>query len=165
MALKDKRKAAARARSGKSSLGRKQDKFLASHSHQQEFEATGVNTIDDGGSDSDSDCGYTGGVTVDVSETECRSEDWEDTGSDNKSLSELSGDDLDENMAEIRAELEVLEAPSIFAMMLKGKIQKHWKKAESDRGLGYNGLSDRTWQRRKRNAWERVTRRESARTS
>ena len=50
MALKNKRKAAARARSGKSSLGSKKDKFVASHS-------------DDG---SDSDCGYIGGVSVQV---------------------------------------------------------------------------------------------------
>ena len=122
----------------------------------------------DSGGGSDSDCGYIGGVSVEISESESKSEDWEDSDtdeSDDKSLSELSGDDLDQNMAEIRAELEALQAPSMFAMMMEGKTQKQWKKAESDRGLGYNGLSDRTRQRREKNTRDRVASRESARTS
>jgi hypothetical protein len=187
MALKDKRKAAARARAGKSSLGPKKDKLVAStiltdtvvtppeqtgsqHAHASSPSspypflnpnddsmlpecASDLHEFDDmlyfpdSGGGSDSDCGYIGGVSVEISESESKSEDWEDSDtdeSDDNSLSELSGDDLDENMAEIRAELEALQAPSMFAMMMEGKTQKQWKNAESDQGLGYNGLSDRT---------------------
>ena len=210
MALKDKRKAAAYARAGKSSLGRKKYKSVAStiltdtvvispewtgsqHGHASSPSspypflnpnddsesmlpecASDLHEFDDmlyfpdSGSGSDSDCGYIGGVSVEISESESKSEDWEDSDtdeSDDKSLSELLGDDLDQNMAEIRAELEALQAPSMFAMMMEGKTQKQWKKVESDRGLGYNGLSDCTQQWHEKNAWDRVASRESAWTS
>jgi hypothetical protein len=207
MALKDKRKAAARARAGKSSLGQKREKSVASttdtvvptttppeqtgsqHAHASspsssyplpnpnddsmlpEFASDLQDKFDemlyppDSGDGSDSDCGYIGGVSVEISESESKSEDWEDSDSDDKSLSELSGDDLDENMAKIQAELEALQAPSVFAMMMEGKTRKQWKKAESDRGLGYNRHSDRTQQRRERDARDRAASRESAWTS
>jgi hypothetical protein len=51
---------------------------------------------------------------------------------------------LKENLAE---ELEILAEPTPYQEVLKKLTTKEWKKAESNRGLGYSGNSERTKQR------------------
>jgi len=81
--------------------------------------------------DLDSDCEYTGGVDVsDVSDSDYESSE---KGSDSDSLSELEGDELEENLkrlqAEVEAEIAELADRNTFECISKaGSTQ--WKKAE-----------------------------------
>ena len=63
--------------------------------------------------DSQSDCGYTGGVSVEVlssdsdsSEYKPDTSDLESEWSDGESLCELEGDALEENLASLKAEVD-----------------------------------------------------------
>jgi hypothetical protein len=89
------------------------------------------------------ECGYIG---VDVNERGSDSDYKEgEVGykSDSDSLTELEGDELEENLqmlqAEIEAEMERLAKPSAFEQILKLVMSAHWKKAEEHWKLGYNG--------------------------
>ncbi|KJA16237.1 hypothetical protein HYPSUDRAFT_193377 [Hypholoma sublateritium FD-334 SS-4] len=88
---------------------------------------------------------------------------WEDTSSESNSDSDepgsTSGEDSDSEedeeawrgrlQREIEHELELLgPKPSAFELLMENRTKAQWKKAESNRSLGYNGKSGRT-QRRK----------------
>jgi hypothetical protein len=103
--------------------------------------------------------GWTGGVKHVLSDTETDSndEDWKNTdlggeGSesdeeDNVDLEELEGEDLLDGLRNkwelLQQELENLANPYPYEHILKKTKAKEWKNAEAQRGLGYNGLSDR----------------------
>jgi hypothetical protein len=66
--------------------------------------------------DSDSDCGYTGGVNVSCQQSGLEShyepseDEWEN--SDTESLAELEGDELEQNLQNLRKEAKRLSAPT-----------------------------------------------------
>ena len=114
-------------------------------------------------SEPESDCGYTGGVDCSISDTESDSE-WIDSGSGDSdgSISEFCGQELEENLREIREEVEVLHAASPYALIMGKKLKKDWRKVERNRALGYTGNSVRSKQRHAKDARERELQREAA---
>lgn len=121
--------------------------------------------VDDPEEDFD-ECGYAGGVNVSSdseSDYEPSEDEWMD--SDTESLAELEGDELENNLRSLREETQQLSLPTPYAEILKKKTTKEWTTAESCRGLGYNGLSDRTGRRRVQKAREREEERENAKKS
>jgi hypothetical protein len=114
-------------------------------------------------SESESDCGYTGGVNMDMSDSDEEGSDWVD--SDAESLSEFSGSELDVNLEELQQEAEDLRKPMVNWKIMERKSPKEWAKAEKNRGLGYTGLSDRTRQRREKEARDRAAFWDAAQTS
>jgi hypothetical protein len=116
--------------------------------------------------DSESDCGYEGGVNCEPSDDEYdpttdSDEDW----SDDESLAELEGDELEANLHALREEAESLDAPTAFRQMMVPKDAGEWKKAEGNRALGYTKNSTRTQERRRKEARERAAFREEAKIS
>jgi hypothetical protein len=91
-----------------------------------------------------SNCSYTGGINFYQSDDEYEP-DSPSGGerSNNESLCELEGDNLEENLKGLRAE-------TVFDKLLGPKTSAGWKKAEQTRSLGYNGLSSRTQRRKER---------------
>jgi hypothetical protein len=122
--------------------------------------------VDDGCEDFD-DCGYVGGVNVSLSDSESDYELSEDewTESESESLAELEGDELEDNLQSLREEVQQLSVPSPYAEILKTKTTREWAAAESNRGLGYNGLSDRTGRRNAQKAREREEEQKNTRKS
>jgi len=110
-------------------------------------------------SDSDSDCGYEGGVNCGWSDSD--SEDY----SDADSLEELEGEELEANLNELRAELKELVIPTKYDQFMEPKAAKDWKKAEKNRTLGYTGNSKRTQERRAKEGRDREASRAEAQTS
>jgi hypothetical protein len=111
--------------------------------------------VDDPEEDFD-ECGYAGGVNVSSdseSDYEPSEDEWMD--SDTESLAELEGDKLENNLRSLREETQQLSVPTPYAKILKKKTTKEWATAELCRGLGYNGLSDRTGRRNVQKARER----------
>ncbi|KAG1833186.1 hypothetical protein EV424DRAFT_1533308 [Suillus variegatus] len=106
-------------------------------------------------SDSCSECEYTGGVNVDSSDSDYEPQagdlDWETELTDD-TLLELSGDELEENMRMLQAgcavEADLLTQTTAFEKIAAGVSSAAWKKAEKDRGLGYNGQSQQTHEQR-----------------
>ncbi|KAG1890509.1 uncharacterized protein F5891DRAFT_987041 [Suillus fuscotomentosus] len=121
-------------------------------------------------SDSCSECEYTGGVNVDSSDSDYKPGDldWETELTDD-TLSELSGDELEENMrmlqAESAIEADLLAQPAAFEKIAMGVSSAAWKKAEKNRGLGYNGQSQQTYERRGQQAQAAAKVRENAKKS
>ena len=119
-------------------------------------------------SDSDEDCNYSGGVNCHVSDSEYDSSaDW---GSDEvESLAELEGDALEENLRELRAEVESLGAAgaalSNYELISAKKSDKEWKNVEQKCSLGYIGTSTRTKQRKAKVAREQAIARNKAKSS
>lgn len=114
-------------------------------------------------SDSDSDCGYDGGVNYQWSSSEYEpgydsSDEWT---SDAESLAEFEGDELEANLQSLREEALALGGPQI----MQPKSAEDWKKAEKNRAWGYTGTSQRSRQRNEKNARERDAFRKEARTS
>lgn len=128
--------------------------------------------------------GWSGGVT------HCVSSDKEpiliDDGDDDEVVEELSGSGLEEairqNMGESRGEtgeerpaVVAMEKPSAtseaatqskatrnaFSVIMAPRSRKEWDKAESNRSLGYSGLSARTKRHREQAARERKKRMQS----
>src|SRR6266487_6997543 len=120
----------------------------------------------DSGSDSDSDVGYVGGVNCDGSDSD-DTEDWNDSGSESSSsFSELEGTDLENNLKELREEAKDLKGTmSSLERLHLPKSTSYWRKAESNRALGYTGTSQRTQRQRAKNARERAVSRDEARSS
>jgi len=122
-------------------------------------------------SPSEQDCGYTGGVNYRFSDTEYDSateSEWSNgSGSDEDSVVELEGDELDANLHELRkkAHDKALEEFPKYAQIVMKKSAVEWKKAEKNRTLGYTGNSQRTQQRRAKEAQDRATIREEAKSS
>ena len=104
--------------------------------------------------ESESDCNYIGGVAYSAassdndSDTGSESEWSDDDSSDMKSMDELEGDKLEENLKYLR-EKAVAESPktSLYEKIAAPKEPKHWRMAERNRSLGYSGLSKRSQQR------------------
>ena len=113
--------------------------------------------------DSESDCGYEGGVDCDPSDDSAADsdEDW----SDDESLAELEGDELEANLSALRKEAESQDAPNAFKQMMSHKDSKEWKKVEANRALGYTKNSIRTQERRRKEAREQEASRAEAKTS
>jgi hypothetical protein len=106
-------------------------------------------------SDSDDDCGYTGGVNVCVDsewqEEEMDGRDDLDEWSDTESLAELEGDELEANLQALKpglrdTSLQELEVTTPYEEIKGGKSAKTFANAEKNHGLGYNGLSKHTKQ-------------------
>lgn len=116
--------------------------------------------------ESDLDCGYEGGVDCDPSNDEQHSED--DQWSDDESLAELEGDELEANLSALHhgEEAKSWDAPDVFKqMMSRPKDSKEWNKAEANWALGYNKNSSRTQERRRKEAQEREASKIEAKTS
>ena len=116
---------------------------------------TNVSVVIETDSESEQDCGYTGGVDYQFSDTEydpgtesgwsdgSQSDDWED------SVVELEEDELEENLRELRKEAHViaLEAFPKYGRIVMKKSASEWKEAEGNHALGYTGNSQRTQRR------------------
>ena len=83
-------------------------------------------------SNSDSDCGYKGGVDFSLSKSD--SFDY----SDAESLEELEAEELEANLNELRAELKELPICMKYDLLMEPKTAKDWKKVENCT-LGYTG--------------------------
>ena len=101
-------------------------------------------------SDSDDDCGYTGGVNVCLdSELEEDRDGSDDEWSDTESLVELEGEELEANLQALRPKLPLTspeEVTTLYDKIRGRKSAKTFAKAEKNHGLGYNGLSKHTKQ-------------------
>jgi hypothetical protein len=97
-------------------------------------------------------CGYEGGIDCDPSDDEQDSED--DEWSDDESLAELKGDELEANLSALRKEAKSWDAPNVFKQMMSHKDSKEWNKAEANWALGYNKNSSDTQERRRKEARE-----------
>jgi hypothetical protein len=90
--------------------------------------------------DSESDCGYTGGVNYHDFDSDSdgyepgTDEDWSDS---NDSLVEFEGDELENNLWELQEELDALATPSKYDLITGAKTNQEWKGAEKKRRLGY----------------------------
>lgn len=101
---------------------------------------------------SDEECYWTGGVNHTLSSDSefywTDGESADGSTSDSQEFSDVEDEvflqSLNENLAE---ELEMLTLPTPYQEVLQKLTRKDWKKAESNRGLGYSGNSDRTKQR------------------
>jgi hypothetical protein len=119
-------------------------------------------------SESDSDCEYTGGVNChdfDVDSDGYADEEWSE--SDEESVVEFEGDELENNLRELREELHALpySEPSKYDLITGAKTSKQWKKAEKKRGFGYTGNSQRSQQRHAKAAREKEITRAKAKDS
>ena len=106
-------------------------------------------------SDSDDDCGYTGGVNVCVDsewqEEEMDGRDDLDEWSDTESHAELEGDELEANLQALRSGLQDIspqefEVTTPYEEIKGGKSAKTFANAEKKCGLGYNSLEKHTKQ-------------------
>jgi hypothetical protein len=102
--------------------------------------------------ESDSDCGYEGGVDCDSSDDDSEQDFEEDQWSDDESLAELEGDELDVNLSALHEEAKSWDAPNVFKQMMSPKDSNEWKKAEGNWALGYNKNSTDTQERRRKEA-------------
>jgi hypothetical protein len=82
------------------------------------------------------------------------SDDESDGDSDEGGISDNESDpELERRLQRnIEHELELLNAPSVYEMLMKKRTQPEWKKAESNRGFGYTGNSARTARRQDKKA-------------
>jgi hypothetical protein len=107
------------------------------------------------GSNSDWDYGYTDGVEFDGSDSDYEPEtdsdlDSDSNWSDNESLAEYEGDELEENLhqrQELIEEILALEVPTKYDQIATQKSVKEWAKAEENQALGYLGHSKHTQHR------------------
>jgi len=113
-------------------------------------------------SDSEWNCGYTGGVNHQFCATKYDSgteSKWSSgSGSGEDSMVELEGDELDANLHKLRKKVhaKALEVFLKYARVVTKKSAFEWKKAEKNRALdlGYTGNSQQTQQRREKEAWD-----------
>lgn len=127
-------------------------------------ETSDTNNMDD----MDGECGYEGGVNCywsDDSDYESDSDsDWSDG---EESVVEFEGEELEANLKELRAEIEVLRQPTGYEEVSAASkmSMKDWQKVESNRALGYTGNSLRTAQRNAKAARNRERNRAVAKIS
>ncbi|KAG2342389.1 hypothetical protein BDR05DRAFT_1001010 [Suillus weaverae] len=122
----------------------------------------------DSDENSESGCGYLGGVNADYSgsDSEYEPDTSESEWSDDESLCEFWGDDLEENLAALRAKAESLHGhPMPTVPMFEKKTVAEWEKAEWNRALGYNGHSGQTKRRHDKAARELAEYHEKRKTS
>jgi hypothetical protein len=164
MTKKAKKDAAARARVGRGTVREASyssaafdpvDLFDESHSNRAS-PIVGV--------ESDSDCGYMGGINCEDFDEEYDSDSSSDPWSDS-TADEYEGEALEENLQGIREELADLGPQSQYAQIMVQKSTKNWRKAEKSRALGYTGNSQRTQQRKDKAAREQAAFRKDAQTS
>jgi len=116
------------------------------------------------------DCGYTGGVNHDPSSDhlDVCTEILDLADSDAMSLCELDGNELEENLAALRLSEDMLEQ-STCSNGWKGifgkKSTEEWKKAESNRALGYNGHSKRAKRQKEKETRDRAAAKEKIKSS
>lgn len=115
---------------------------------------------------SDEECSWQGGVNHIPTDSEwevAESNSTSDSGSDEGSeLEELEGAEL---LNSLQREMEMVDSlvpaagrtPTAYELLDPRKLTaKDWKKAESNRHLGYNGLSGRTQRRKEQQAREKA---------
>ncbi|KIM89696.1 hypothetical protein PILCRDRAFT_2013 [Piloderma croceum F 1598] len=143
MGLKDKQKSAARATAARLGGAKAQDCLADPTPLDNIIPETIDNTpAINISSDSDSDCGYEGGVNCYWSDSD--DSDFSEEYSDAESLEELEGDELEANLLELRTELTDLGAPTKYDQIMELKLEKEWRKVEQNCALGYNGNSKQT---------------------
>ncbi|KAF9455972.1 hypothetical protein BDZ94DRAFT_1327277 [Collybia nuda] len=102
---------------------------------------------------SDDECDWDGGINHTLSSDSefCWTDS--DESDDSKEFTELEGDALLDNINHLQAEVDLLSARTPYEQMTETVLtSKDWKKAESHRGLGYNGQSIRTHQQKAQEA-------------
>ena len=102
-----------------------------------------------------SDCGYTGGIENDPSSDSDSLLFLASYGSsDEESLAELEGDELENNLQTLRQlegeESEVTERQTLYSKIVTHKTSKDWERAEKVRWLEYNKQSICTQERRRK---------------
>ena len=115
--------------------------------------------------DSESDCGYEGGVNYDSSDDGYDSTDSDENWSSDESLAELEGDELEANFQALQQEAKSLHAPIAFKVMMAPKDTNNWKKAEANHALSYTKNSTCMKERRRKEERERTEFQEKAKTS
>jgi len=110
-------------------------------------------------SDPESVCQWDGGINYVPSDSELSqsNSDWSTgSGSETDEFSELEGDELRESLeTQLQAEMDMLSIPSLYEQVLGWHTSVDWKRAERNRNLGYNKMSDRTKHRQAHNAREK----------
>jgi len=115
---------------------------------------------------------WTGGVNHDPEMDGSDFSWWEDTSvtddsesGDSDGPGSTSGADSEDEDAwrgrlqkEIEHEIQLLNEPSPFEVLMVHRTQEDWKKAESNRSLGYNGNSGRNQRRRDKKARDKEDR-------
>jgi len=105
------------------------------------------------GSDNDSDIectGWQGGVCHIISDSEDSSDGYItilSSDSEDDDLEDISGEAVIEGLQrewQMRQDLEQLALPTVAEKLMSYSNASLWRKAESNRSLGYNGLSERT---------------------
>jgi hypothetical protein len=86
-------------------------------------------------------------------------------GSDEESLAELEGDELEDNLWALREGDDDYQSPSLYGQLMTHKTSMDWKKAESVHALGYTKNSTRTQERRRKEAQDCEAFRENTKTS
>ena len=117
-----------------------------------------------------SDCGYTGGIEHNPSSDSDNSLFSASYGSsDEGSLAELEGDELEDNLQTLRqlegGESGVTEQQTLYSKIVTHKTSKDWERAEKVRGLGYNKQSTHTQERKRKQQRDQKASREKARAS
>ncbi|KIJ39955.1 hypothetical protein M422DRAFT_257274 [Sphaerobolus stellatus SS14] len=137
-----KKLAVARAQAGKA---RKQ------HQEKEVIEIEDSSCFSSSESDEDGITSWSGGVNSITEEEELQAGfftfEGEEIGSedDNEILEVLEGAEVIKGLwkaCQVQQDLEQLVQPTPYEMIMKRKNAKEWKKAESNWGLGYNGLSE-----------------------
>jgi hypothetical protein len=116
-------------------------------------------------SDLGPECGYTGGFLL--SDSDYDDSDFTDTSSEwseAESLEEMTGEELEANLQELRGELETLQemGATPYETIMHSKGASDWKKVEKNRQLGYNGQSRSTMYRNAKKARDGAALREAS---
>jgi hypothetical protein len=100
-------------------------------------------------------------IGLDESDSDFGDTEWESESSEDE-VDELEGADLVESLRkEIENELNLLKqaAQTPYEKISNGNLTaRDWKKAEQNRGLGYNGLASRTQRKHRQDAREKAER-------
>jgi hypothetical protein len=106
------------------------------------------------GSESDDEvCSWTGGVNYQPSDHDLTDgSEYSDDDSE-RYLEDLNDQELVQHLeCEVQAEIALLQNQTVFEQLQRKATDSEWKKAESNRALGYNGQSDRTHRRKNKEA-------------
>ena len=105
--------------------------------------------------DMEDDCGYEGGVSVEISDAEYVPGTSSNEVSNGKSLDKYSGDELEmslEDQCRLLGEFAALNKPSPYSIISEMKRMKEWKGAKQTQALGYDGQLGQTKQRQRKDA-------------
>lgn len=116
--------------------------------------------------DDDEICTWAGGVNNHLEDDLEGWIDLSEDSDDDDEIEELEGDELRESLeSQMAREAETILEAAVYQKLMRKITPKEWKKAELNRGLGYNGQSERSQQRRKKNAREKEFRDKQSRKS